>query len=363
MSKRKITTEEFISRSKKVHGDEYCYDKTIYISSSEKLTITCKKHGDFKTVPSSHMRGHICLSCSIESASARKIIGTDAFISRARDIHGDRYSYEDSNYISADDKITINCRLHGDFQQRAAGHLSGKGCRQCAIEEKALTLSIAEDDFILRSVIAHDNKYDYSESFPLVRKKAKIICEHHGPFMQTVLAHIRGQGCPGCAADKSRKTKDDFILEAMAVHGNKYDYGMVNYKTYSKSVEIKCQEHGVFRQAPGRHLSGQGCPGCARTGFDKTKDGFVYFLSGDGLIKVGISNNPKKRLKQLKCDTPFEFSLIGMIKMSGEDAAIMEKRYHKKYSSAGLHGFGGSTEWLIYSKELMAEIINENTKI
>lgn len=43
-----ITTEIFIENSKKIHGNLYNYDKTIYTGSRNKVIITCKIHGDFE---------------------------------------------------------------------------------------------------------------------------------------------------------------------------------------------------------------------------------------------------------------------------------------------------------------------------
>ena len=54
-----LVIEEF----KMVHGDRYNYDKVVYVNSNNKVIITCEKHGDFKQIPSSHLRGSGCPSC------------------------------------------------------------------------------------------------------------------------------------------------------------------------------------------------------------------------------------------------------------------------------------------------------------
>lgn len=41
----KLTTEEFIRRSKVKHGNRYDYSKSVYIGSIEKIEIICKEHG------------------------------------------------------------------------------------------------------------------------------------------------------------------------------------------------------------------------------------------------------------------------------------------------------------------------------
>lgn len=362
MAKR-LTTEEFISRARQKHGDKYIYGKCEYVNAKTKIVITCKKHGDFTTIPASHLRGHECLQCSTERASKSRVLGTETFIMRAMEVHGDRYSYENTNYISADDKVEIICSEHGSFYQRAAGHLSGKGCSACAIISKAASMSVTEDYFIAKSISRHGYKYDYTRSFPLIKKKAKISCPTHGFFMQSPLAHMRGQGCPKCSIEKSKSTLHSFIESARMVHGSSYIYEKVKYVNSKTKVVITCKIHGDFLQQPNRHLSGRGCPGCAKAGFDQTRDGFVYFLIGDGAVKVGITHKPKIRVMQLRVATPFDFHLIAKVKTTGTEAMRKEKYYHRKYESAGLTGFDGATEWLRYSPELMNEIMNENPTI
>lgn len=59
-----------------------------------------------------------------------------------------------------------------------------------------------------------------------------------------------------------RKTKEQFIADAISVHGNKYDYSKVEYITNSTKVCIICPIHGEFWQSPSKHLSKRGCPKC-----------------------------------------------------------------------------------------------------
>lgn len=57
------TMETFLFKCKKVHGDTYSYDHSVYINDRTKLLITCKSHGDFLQTPNSHLQGHGCLEC------------------------------------------------------------------------------------------------------------------------------------------------------------------------------------------------------------------------------------------------------------------------------------------------------------
>ena len=69
--KRK-TTEQFTEESKIIHDGKYSYDKTIYLTDREKLTITCPIHGDFTQVANAHLRGSGCPHCN-ESQGEKEI--------------------------------------------------------------------------------------------------------------------------------------------------------------------------------------------------------------------------------------------------------------------------------------------------
>lgn len=57
-------------------------------------------------------------------------------------------------------------------------------------------------------------------------------------------------------------TQDEFITKAKEIHGDKYDYSEVDYKTNNIPVTIICPIHGPFSQLPVSHLMGRGCKPC-----------------------------------------------------------------------------------------------------
>src|SRR5690606_29551283 len=64
----KKTTEEFIYDAKSVHGEIYDYSKVEYVNAKTKITVICKKHGEFETTPNNHLRGKNCVKCAKEGA-------------------------------------------------------------------------------------------------------------------------------------------------------------------------------------------------------------------------------------------------------------------------------------------------------
>ena len=120
-------------------------------------------------------------------------------------------------------------------------------------------------EFIEQAKRVHGDKYDYSHVAYKTRKiKVEIICIVHGAWMQTPNLHLSGSECKDCATDRMRDTIDIFIQKAKSVHGEKYDYSRVKYVNNYTHVEIICPNHGSFQQAPSGHSQGKGCEKCAR---------------------------------------------------------------------------------------------------
>ncbi len=59
------------------------------------------------------------------------------------------------------------------------------------------------------------------------------------------------------------RTTEKFIEDAKIVHGNVYDYSLVNYTGLDNKVIFICREHGEYTQTPHQHLRGRHCPLCA----------------------------------------------------------------------------------------------------
>jgi hypothetical protein len=53
-----------------------------------------------------------------------------------------------------------------------------------------------------------------------------------------------------------------FITKAKAIHGDLYNYSLVDYINSKTKVKIICSKHGVFEQTPSDHLGGHGCKAC-----------------------------------------------------------------------------------------------------
>ena len=124
-------TADFVSRCKGVHGERYDYSLVEYENSVTKVNIVCREHGSFLQQPASHLSGKGCAKCAGAAMSLRKAHTAEVFITKAREVHGDKYSYEEVDYVASQTNVNITCKVHGVFAQRPTNHLSGKGCSGC----------------------------------------------------------------------------------------------------------------------------------------------------------------------------------------------------------------------------------------
>ena len=138
------TTEEFIQRAMEVHGNKYDYSKVIYEKNNKEVCIICPEHGEFWQTPANHTnQKHGCKKCGLIKMGKSHNKTTEQFIEKARQIHGDLYDYSETVYTKRGNDVTIICKTHGPFTQKAGNHLCGAGGKECLnshLEEKIRVL-------------------------------------------------------------------------------------------------------------------------------------------------------------------------------------------------------------------------------
>ena len=161
-------------------------------------------------------------------------------------------------------------------------------------------------EFIKKAIEMHGDKYDYSLiEYKNNKTKVKIICKIHKQFEQTPYTHLKGIGCRKCSYEKNavkrRCTPSDFIKKAKEVHGDKYDYSLVEYKNTDTKVIIICPQHGNFEQRPSNHVNlKNGCKKCAIEKIADKNRLKEEIHSEDSVDIVKQSCSKCKKIKSLK---------------------------------------------------------------
>ena len=186
---KKYTTESFIELSREKHGDVYDYSRTVYEKMNQKVIIICQEHGPFEQKPNRHLKGSGCRRCKVGC-------NTEQFIERATKVHNRKYTYENVEFKTMIDRVSITCPEHGNFEQRPNKHLQGSGCSACSKTRKYNTRT-----FIEKANLIHGNKYTYEKTnYVNSRTKVIITCPIHGEFSQLPDSHVRARasGCTHC---------------------------------------------------------------------------------------------------------------------------------------------------------------------
>lgn len=200
------TQETFIAKAKSIHP-EYDYSKSIFKTTSEKLVVTCPKHGDFEITPNHLFAGQGCPKCRYIKSANSKRRSLDEVIKLANEVHGNKYDYSQiTGYKNDREKYPIVCPEHGVFYMNMNAHIKAKqGCPTCGRAKSSISKRMTFENYVEIANKIHDNKYTYiRDGFVGTNGFVKIICPKHGLFIQDASNHIHlGQGCPICAPQLS----------------------------------------------------------------------------------------------------------------------------------------------------------------
>lgn len=273
-----MNTEEFVTKSKAKHGDAYDYSKSVFVNKKTKVEIYCPKHDlTFFQLPYNHcgVLGQRCPKCGRESGNSKQnTLTLDQFISKSKELHGDKYDYSKTEYKNSYTKVIITCKEHGDYSMRPKDHLKAggehAGCNKCGDIRAAINRTKSTEYFIKKAVAVHGNeKFDYSKvDYKHIHENVKVICKKHNIEFETAPGNFTANihNCPECYREVNSElkiTKEEFLEDCTKVHNNLYDYSEVEYSGIVNYVKnIKCIKHGFFNQVGYAHKRGQGCPHC-----------------------------------------------------------------------------------------------------
>ncbi len=153
--------QDFLNKAKSIHGDEYDYSKSVYISAKTKIIVICKTHGEFLVTPDNHTHGSKCKKCSDKINNDNQIrLSKEEVLLRCKKVHGDRYTYTNMDeYKNTKQKMEIICKEHGPFYQNMNNHLfQRKGCSLCVKYSNA-------EIYIKRKLIESGLKFTHNKTF------------------------------------------------------------------------------------------------------------------------------------------------------------------------------------------------------
>lgn len=141
---------DWVNKAKQIHGNKCDYSKIIYKNSNTPIVnIKCNNCGSlFNQLPEAHLQGlGYCPKCSKKLAGIKVRSNLETFIQAANNIHGNRYDYSESIYITNQIPIKIFDKLSNKyFYQTPNHHLSGNG-------NKDFSNSLSKGEFLVLEVL------------------------------------------------------------------------------------------------------------------------------------------------------------------------------------------------------------------
>lgn len=182
--------KNFIEEAHKIHNMKYDYSIINEIKSSNcKVNVICEKHGIFKVTPNNHISGKTgCPECSKIKRGLNKRNTKEEFVKKSIKKHGKKYSYDNTVYNGAHEKLYVTCKKHGDFLVSPVNHWSnGVGCPNC------LSASPSKGEKEI-SMWLETNKieYDYQKSFEDLyhkSKKGRLKYDFYIPYLNMLIEY------------------------------------------------------------------------------------------------------------------------------------------------------------------------------
>lgn len=259
--------------------------------------------------------------------------------------------------------------IHVKFAKLRSGHTKSCGCN------KRERIDAADFQKFLNECEANNTHgYDLSTVTFDDWKNGTVypICPVYGKTAVSKGGLRRGRTCFKCGTDRASaqrlKTTEQFIIDAKAVHGDRFTYDNCEYTGSHDKVTITCQKHGDFKQSATDHLSGYGCKHCVSSSpFEKSKPTWIYvslWADDTGLqcVKVGVTNShPSSRLRTQSSQNRLDGLLIyGKEYPSGDKPMMIEKTlselFASKYMDKEIFGDGWTET---YPPSQLDNIINE----
>ena len=250
---------EFIINAASVHNGFYSYEHVEYINNQTKVLITCPKHGDFLQKPNDHLSGHGCPSCKSE----KRVISEEEFISRARQVHGDKFDYSQLDYKNIISAVNIICPKHGMFTTTGRIHLRSD-CPKCSKDKEKVSIG----EFKQRLFNRHGDKYSVIEdSYDGMKSPARFICSKHGEYeyLPFNCLNVESAGCKECKRENSMNDGDQVLELVKLKHRNKFNYSKFKYSGMNYPCIVTCIKHGDIETTPYKLLIQEyGCLRCSQ---------------------------------------------------------------------------------------------------
>lgn len=133
----------------------------------------------------------------------------------------------------------------------------------------------SNQQFLLDAQAIHGNDYKYLSEYNGATKLVHI--EHNACGRQFYMSpdkHVNAKQRCSHCFAPRKKTNSEFLQEANTIHNNRYEY-LTNWDGWEGKIKMRCKFcYYEFSQQGGSHLQGVGCPQCGGR-MKKTTEEFI----------------------------------------------------------------------------------------
>jgi hypothetical protein len=177
----KSNLEGFLKKYKEKFPDsKYDFSQSVYINNKTNMKVMCPIHGEFYARPDNLLHNHGCKQCGFDKEKDKnkdwRINKVKKYISSI----GKKWEILKIEFKDGKYRLYACCHEkdefgneHGNFDISINDLLQGHGCRKCSG-----IMVTNQKEFIERSNLIYNGKYDYSEvNYTDSHTKVKILCK------------------------------------------------------------------------------------------------------------------------------------------------------------------------------------------
>ena len=283
------------------------------------VSVRCLKHGMYERTLRDILRSRYfgCKKCKIADDTFTK----EVFVERSRSLHGDKYTYEKTEYTKSHEPVTITCREHGDFTICPYVHMAGGGfCPRCTEFVSSYEKEIAEylrnqsDEMVVQTTV---RGLKGIKELDILIKDKNLAVEFDGLYWHSDIFKTRNYHI--------QKTKKAFDFGIRVIHIFEDEWvekkeicksilkntiGLTEKKIYARKCEIKTVSPSEARSfLDANHIQGF-CSSSHRYGL--YNNGILVSLMTFGGNRICLGGKKKKSEYELLrfCNTRFS-SVVG----------------------------------------------------
>ena len=206
--KKIIDFNEFILRTRNIHGDRYDY--SVADISQTNIKIICQDHGIFTQSKYNHLLGANCPKCS----KINKVVPNSEVLNRLNKHRHILDNFDNVNYTRNTNKIIINCIIHGPYEKHLTNYINGFRCQKCtpksSVEYEILNL-IPSSTINNRTFISPLEIDILSEKFKFGIEYNGLIWHSYGKSSYEVLNNLS-------KLDKNKHSNKTNMVEEKGFH-------------------------------------------------------------------------------------------------------------------------------------------------